>query len=153
MVKSFELSAAEAAGALEDALPFQMEGSDEQLYAYRPTEDQLVMLMGAAGPTARVEQMAGAFMELFWSLLEDETRAHLHARLADRLDPFGLRDIMNIVEWLVEETTGFPTPPSPASTRSRSTSGQRSTATPRPRASTRSRSPRTASATSSTPGR
>jgi hypothetical protein len=146
MSKSFALAAAEATG-IEDALPFEMEGDDTQLYAYRPTEGQIALLLGATAGGARPEQMAGAFMELFWSLMEEETARVLRARLADRTDRFGLTDLMNIVEWLVEEASGFPTQQPPASTRSRATSGQRSTATARQRASTRSSSPRVASAT------
>ena len=146
MSKSFSLAVEEATSAeYNESMPFQVEGSDEQLYAYRPTEGQVALLLGAGA--ARPEEMASTFMELFWSLMDEETAAILRHRLMDRHDRFGLADIVQIVEWIVEEATGFPTQPPPASTRSPATSGQRSTATARQRASTRSRSPRAASAT------
>lgn len=147
MTKSFQLAAAEAAGLTEDALPFEMEGHDDQLYAYLPTEGQLVLLMGAMSEFSGAEEQGMAVMDLFWSLMEPETATALRRRLRDRTDSFGLQDILNIIEWLVEESSARPTKSSSASTPSRSTSGQRSTAPARRQASTRSRSPRTASAT------
>ena len=147
MSKSFALAVAEANGLVEDALPFQMEGDDTQLYAYLPGEGQLVLLMGVAGQGQPPQEVAGTVLEIFWSLMEPDTARVLRRRLTDRADSFGIGDIMNIVEWLVEEAAARPTQSSSASTPSRTTSGQRSTGTARPRASTRSRSPRTASAT------
>jgi hypothetical protein len=147
MSKSFALAVAEANGQVEDALPFQMEGDDTQLYAYLPGEGQLVLLMGIVGGGQDAQSTATTVLEIFWSLMEPDTARVLRRRLADRTDSFGVGDVMNIVEWLVEEAAARPTQSSSASTPSRTTSGQRSTASARPRASTRSRSPRTASAT------
>jgi len=147
MSKSFALAAAEATGAVEDALPFQMEGSDDQLYAYLPGEGQLLLLLGLAGPGQSPQELAQTVLDVFWGLMEPETAGILRRRLNDRNDSFGVADVMNIVQWLIEEASARPTQSSFASTPSRTTSGQRSTATARQRASTRSRSPRPASAT------
>jgi hypothetical protein len=126
MSKSFNLSVAEANDDVEDAMPFQIEGDDTQLYAYPPTEGQLVLLVGAVGD-AEPGQQAATVITVFWSLLEENTAAILRRRLGDRHDSFGLADIMNIIEWIVEETTARPTQSSLASLPSRATSGHLST--------------------------
>lgn len=147
MSKSFALAAEEANGTAEEALPFTMDGDDTQLYAYLPGEGQMVLLLGVASELSDPGASSAAVMDVFWELLSEDTRRHLRRRLLSRTDPFGLADIMNIIEWLVEESTARPTTPSSASTSSQETTGRRSTGTARQRASTRSTSPRTASAT------
>lgn len=129
MSKSFALSVAAANGddPAEDAMPFELEGSPEQLYAYQPTEGQLVLLLGAMNEYASGEQQAATVLDVFWSLLEDETVGVLKRRLRDRHDTFGLQDIMNIIEWIVEETTAHPTKSSLVSPPSRATNGHLST--------------------------
>lgn len=150
-MKSFELAAAEAMG-IDDRLPFTMAGDETQLYAYPPSEGQMVLLLGlidldATSDTAAASQGAADVMGVFWELLEEETAVHLRHRLRSRTDAFGLQDIMNIIEWLVEEAGARPTTRSSDSTSSPGTTGSRSTATARQRASSRSTSRRTASAT------
>jgi hypothetical protein len=150
IMKSFELAAAEAAGVDTDRLPFTMAGDDTQLYAYPPSEGQMVLLLGliemdTSGQDAT--QGAADVMGVFWELLEEATAAHLRRRLRSRTDRFGLGDIMNIIEWLVEEASARPTTPPSGSTSSPGSTGTRSTAGARQRASTRSSSPRTGSAT------
>ena len=146
MSKTFALAVQTANDDVDDLMPFQMEGDDTQLYAYRPTEGQLILLVGATGDTDS-GQMAADVLGVFWSLLEDETAAVLRRRLRDRHDTFGIADIMNIIEWIVEETSARPTKSSPASLPSRATTGHLSTGgVPRAR-STRSRSAPIASTT------
>lgn len=127
MSKSFNLAVSEANGVVEDALPFQMEGSEDQLYAYPPTEGQLVLLIGVMSEFDSPEQQASTVLDVFWSLLEENTAALLRRRLRDRKDTFGLRDIMNIIEWIVEEAAARPTQSSLASLPSRATNGHLST--------------------------
>jgi hypothetical protein len=147
MTKSFALAVAEANGDVEDALPFEMEGSDEQLYAYRPTEGQMILLLGAMSEYSTGGQQAAIVLDVFWSLLDPHTATVLRGRLRDREDTFGLQDIMNIIEWIVEESAARPTKSSLASLPSRATTGHLSTGgAPRPR-STRSRSAPIASTT------
>lgn len=149
MTKSFELAVKRANDGddADERMPFQMEGSDEQLYAYPPTEGQLVLLIGAMAETERADQRAAAILDTFWSLLTEDTIAVLKRRLRDRNDTFGLADIMNIIEWIVEDSTGRPTKSSLASLPSRATSGHLSTGGVQRRASTRSRSAPIASTT------
>jgi len=146
MSKTFELAVQAATDGEDERLPFKMQGSDEQLYAYKPSEGQIVLLMGLASDSTSAE--AGAtVLEVFWSLLDEDTTTVLRRRLIDRTDPFGLADIMNIIEWIVEETSARPTQSSLASLPSRATSGHLSTGgVPRKR-STRSASRPIASTT------
>lgn len=152
MSKSFALAAAEAAGFdVDEKLPFQVEGDETQLYAYLPGEGQVVMLMGVAGldeyDTPGIAAASAEVMNVFWELMDDQSRAHLRRRLRDRHDRFGLGDILNIIEWLVEEASARPTRSPSDSTPSPQANGRPSTGSVRQRASTRSPSPRTASAT------
>lgn len=155
-MKSFTLAATEAADSEspQDAerLPFQMEGDDAQLYAYRPQQGQLALLIdlqdiSESTPTEEVAAAAGDVMGVFWELMDTDTRKHLRRRLRSRTDAFDIPDIMNIIEWLVEEAAARPTTPPSGSTRSPGPTGQRSTGRARQRASTRSPSARTGSAT------
>jgi hypothetical protein len=148
VAKNFNLAVSEANGSDESApLPFTMQGSDEQLYAYRPTEGQLVLLMGVMSEFESPEQQAATVLDVFWSLLDEETSSILRRRLRDRNDSFALRDIMNIIEWVVEETAARPTQSSLDSRPSRATSGHLSTGGAPRKARTRSSSRPIASTT------
>jgi hypothetical protein len=147
MSKTFNLAVAEANETDEDRLPFKMQGSDDQLYAYKPTEGQLVLLLGVMSDFESPEKAASTVLDVFWSLLEEESAGLLRKRLRDRHDTFALADIMNIIEWIVEESAARPTQSSLVSLPSRATSGHLSTGgAPRSR-STRSRSAPIASTT------
>lgn len=147
MSKSFALAAEEASGTADERLDFTIDGDDTQLYAYLPSEGQMVLLLGVASESTDPGAASAAVMDVFWELLEEDTRRHLRRRLLARTDTFGLGDIMNIIEWLVEESAARPTTPSSGSTPSPGSTGRPSTASARQRASSRSTSPRTASAT------
>ena len=147
MTKSFGLAAREAVGDVDDRLPFNFEGTEEQLYAYLPQSGQLVLLLGALNDYAADQERAAVVLDVFWSLLEEETANLLRRRLRDRQDSFGLADVMAIVQWIVEEAAARPTESSLASLPSRATSGHLSTGGAPRKASSRSRSPRPVSAT------
>jgi hypothetical protein len=147
MSKEFTLAVQEANGQVDETLPFTMQGDDTQLYAFVPTEGQMVLLVGAMNEYSSADQQAAVVLDVFWSLLEDNTAKVIRGRLRDREDTFGLADVMNIIEWIVEESAARPTQSSLASTPSRATSGHLSTGGAPRRASTRSRSPRPVSAT------
>lgn len=146
MSKEFALAVQETNGDVDEKLPFTMQGDDTQLYAYLPTEGQLALVVGAMGDMAP-EQQAAQVMSTFWSLLDEQSAVVLRRRLADRHDSFGIADVLNIIEWIVEEAAARPTQSSLASTPSRATSGHLSTGGVPRKASTRSRSPRPVSAT------
>lgn len=148
MVKEFALALErELEDEPDELMPFTMAGDDTQLYALLPTEADVALAASAMSAYAEDGEKVVAILDLFWSLMEDATARHLRRRLRDRKDKFGVPDIMNVLEWIIEERTGRPTKPSSGSTASPPTTGARSTANSRPKASTRSRSRQTASAT------
>ena len=148
MGKNFALAVDAAEATEERRMPFQVGTDDTQLYAYEPSQGQLLLLMGAVGSEPRSEAERSAdILEVFWSVLDPDTARHLKARLMTRTDPFGLADIVHIIEWIVEETAAHPSQSSLASVPTRATSGHLSTGgVPRAR-STRSRSAPVASTT------
>lgn len=148
MVKEFAIALErEITDEPDELLPFQMADDDTQLNALLPTESDIALVAGAMSQYAEDGEKIVAILDLFWSLMDEPTARHLRRRLRDRRDPFGPGDILNVLEWIVEETTGRPTKPSSVSTPSRPSTGDRLTANSRPKASTRSRSRQTASAT------
>lgn len=148
MVKEFALALERELGDGQDELlPFTMAGSDVQLYALMPTESDIALVAGAMSQYAEDAEKAVAVLDLFWSLMDLETARHLRRRMRDRKDPFGVPDVMNVLEWVVEEATGRPTKPSSGSTASQPSTGARSTASSQRKTSTRSRSRQIDSAT------
>lgn len=148
MVKEFALALErELEDEPDELLPFTMQGDDTQLYALMPTEADVALAAGALSQYAEDGEKVVAILDLFWSLMDDETARYLRRRLRDRKDRFGVPDVMNVLEWIIEERTGRPTKPSSGSTASQPSTGARSTANSPRKASTRSRSRQTASAT------
>lgn len=147
MAKSFRLAAARSLdGEVVEKLDFTIDGTEETLYAYPPSEGQLVLLTAASGARQQQRQIS-EFMDVFWSLVDEDTENILRDRLSDPYDTFGVQDILNIIEWLSEEAAARPTQPSSGSTPSQRSDGTRSTAPARRRASTRSPSRQIGSAT------
>ena len=148
MVKEFALALErEIETEPDELMPFTMADDDTQLYALMPTEADVALAAGALSQYAEDGEKAVAVLDLFWSLMTDETARHLRRRLRDRKDRFGVPDVMNVLEWIIEERTGRPTKPSSASTASQPSTGASSTVNSPRKASTRSRSRQTASAT------
>lgn len=148
MVKEFALALErELEDEPDELLPFTMQDDDEQLYALMPTEADVALAAGALSAYAEDGEKVVAILDLFWSLMDPGTARHLRRRMRDRKDPFGVGDVMNVLEWIIEERTGRPTKPSSGSTASRPSTGARSTVNSQRKASTRSRSRQTASAT------
>jgi hypothetical protein len=127
----------------EGRLEFDLDG--ETLVAYKPTEEQFALLMQA---TSRYNSMADAVaggLDFFHAVLEPDSAAHIRVRLFDRNDDFGIEEVEQIIEWMVEEWTGRPTVRRSGATRSpRSTGPASSRGT---RKSTSSASRRASSAT------
>lgn len=148
MVKEFALALErEIEPEPDELMPFTMADDDTQLYALMPTESDVALAAGALSQYAEDGEKVVAVLDLFWSLMDEPTARHLRKRLRNRADRFGVADIMNVLEWIIEERTGRPTKPSSASTASQPSTGASSTANSPRRASTRSRSRQTASAT------
>lgn len=99
------------------------------LKAYRPGDGQMAILMQSLGRgSSTVDNIAGP-LNFFDSVLDADGRAYITERLLDRNDPFGLEQIEEIMQALMEEWNGRPTQPSSGSTSSQPNGGQNSTAT------------------------
>lgn len=121
--------------------------------AFVPTSTQIGVYAASFGEdNTEVEQLA-ATLDFLRHTMEPESFLHIKRRLQDRNDKqVTIGVISQVLEYLFEEITARPTPPSSSSSSPRRTAGARSTAASPGGASTRSRSPRAASATTSTRG-
>jgi hypothetical protein len=64
----------------------------------------------------QLDQMMKLIDEVMGLVLVPESATVFHDRLFSRTDPFDLqREVMPAIEWLIEEYTDRPTPPSPPS--------------------------------------
>jgi hypothetical protein len=127
IIKEFTTAAKEATGESEDPVVFSID--EKTLRAYRPTEGQLAMLMmSLARHNSEATKIAGA-IDFFVSIMDQESYTYLADRLQSRDNPIALEEITNVVQWLIEEWAGRPTPSPSASTPSPNSDGQNSTPT------------------------
>jgi hypothetical protein len=108
-------------------------------------EGALAMLLAA--DAAPLHQKVSASINFFFSILRDQHDIdYFKERLFDRGDGFGGGNVAEIVEGIIEEWTGNPTPSSSGSTGSPGSTGEPSTGSVRHRGSTPSAFGLTASA-------
>lgn len=106
-------------------LEFAVDG--ETLHARRPKDGQLAVLMTAASRHMPDNMRIATLIDFFVNVLDIESHHYVVGRLLDGDDEFGLEEVQDIMEWMVEEWTGRPTQPPSVSTQSRRTGGQKST--------------------------
>jgi len=124
-IKEFTTAAKEAAGQAEDPVEFSLDG--QVLHAYRPTEGQLALLMMALGRhTTETTKIAGA-VDFFVSICDQPSYTYLADRLQSRENPIALEEIAEVVQWIIEEWAGRPTPSPSGSTPSHRRDGLNST--------------------------
>lgn len=115
------------------------------------TSEEITKILDDKSLTQRqsVDAVLKAFDELFALILTPDSAQRFHARLFSREDPLDLqRELMPMVEYLIEEYTDRPTSPSPSSTSNSTTSDGHSSTDGAPNgASTPSTFPPTDSAT------
>jgi len=125
VIKEFTTAAKTAAGQIEDPIEFSLD--DQTLRAYRPTEGQMALLMMALGRhTSEATKVAGA-IDFFVSIMDQPSYTYLADRLQSRDNPIALEEIIPVMEWIVEEWSGRPTPSSSGSTPSPPSDGLNST--------------------------
>jgi hypothetical protein len=91
--------------------------------AYYPKDGQVAVLMATGGKhSSDADQIAGV-INFFVGVLDDDSHSYIVGRLLDRKDPFGLTEVQNIIEWLMEQWSGRPTKSSVGSTDTPSISG------------------------------
>jgi hypothetical protein len=110
-------------------------------HATMPSDERIFLIAAMAGDEeAGATAEAAAIMDLFkTSLPEDEYRI-LRQRLKDPEDDVNLEMLQEVVPWLMEEWSSFPTVPASASLPSPASTGVRSTGRAPGKGSTRSTS-------------
>jgi hypothetical protein len=105
--------------------PFQIDGVD--CIAYPPEPGQLAVLLAATSRHSSEQDKIAGMINFFVQVLDQPTHTWIVGRLLDRKDPFGLDQVEDIMEWLIEQWSGRPTPSPSVSTASPKNGGQRST--------------------------
>lgn len=130
----------------DDYLKFKVD--DVEVVSVRPTEGQLVMLMAAEASEIRSnDSRMAATIDFALSVFDEDSRRYLGHRLLASEDPFGLDNLLEILQWVIEEWSNHPTKPSSDSTSSSENGGTSSTAAALPSESTSSPSPQLVPAT------
>lgn len=137
-MKEFNTAIREAIEDQDAPLEFAIDGA--KMVAYKPTDGQIAITMAAMSRHTSDQTKAAAAIDFFIAVLDEDSAAHITERLMTREDPFGLEEVQDILEFLVEEWIGRPTQPPSGSTRSPKSGGQKSR-------------PRTTKSTSSTSAR
>jgi hypothetical protein len=117
------ITAADRVTAGDEPEPIEFSLDGVLCTAYYPKDGQVAVLMASGGRhTTDAEQVAG-IINFFVGVLDDESHSYIVGRLLDRTDPFGLAEVQNIIEFLMESWSGRPTKSSAGSTRTPSTTG------------------------------
>lgn len=94
-----------------------------------PSDGQIAFLMANTAGRGATQTKVAALLNFFDSTLDDETHDYITDRLLDPQDEFGMEDIQDILEMLMEEWTARPTKRQSGSTPTPPTTGQSSTPT------------------------
>ncbi len=116
---------------------------DTEVTFFQPSSGQIALMLSIVN-NARVEpKNAGAFIQLFFEMMDDETQVYFQQRLMDRKDSFDLEGeggMFQIFEHLSEEWSARPTKQPSDYQPPRRATGKKSTATTQAVGSTSSRS-------------
>lgn len=115
-------------------------------HATQPTDERLFLIAASlGGEDTDGTAEASAIMELFRDTLPEKEYKVLRQRLLDPADSVDIETLSEVLEWLMEKWTTFPTGPSSGSSTSRASTGTTSTGRVRGQGSIPSRSPSPAS--------
>lgn len=127
-MKEFTTAANAAAETPEEAakgMPFVIDGYE--CVAHKPKDGQLAVLMATTGRHSSQQEQIAGLINFFVAVLDDDSHSYVVNRLLDRKDPFGIDEVQNIMEWMIEEWSGRPTQSPSVSTASPPNAGQNST--------------------------
>ena len=117
----------------------------DTFHAKMPTDERLFLVAARLGDDENVTAEAAAIMELLQDILPAAEYRVLRQRLSDPEDSVGMETIEQVLAWLMEKWSDFPTQQSADSSTSPTSSGTKSTGRVRGPGSTRSPSPSPAS--------
>lgn len=147
-IKEFTTAARDAEISPDEVMEFAVDG--QTCRCFEPSPGQLAILLASISSTQSWTHQVAGVINFFDAVLDDDSRTYITQRLLDRQDRFGIEEVQEIIEWMVEEWSARPTRSPSGSTPSPPKGGRKSTArTPR---STSSANARTGSAASSTAG-
>jgi len=130
-VREFETAIKEVVEADEDGLlpgdvEFKVDG--QRLVAHQPSDGQIIYLMANTAKNSSMQQQVAGAINFFTAVLDEKSKPYVIDRLLDYEDDFGIEQVQDIMEFLIEEWSGGrPTKSPSASSQSRRSGGQKST--------------------------
>lgn len=100
----------------DDELPMVFSIDGHELAAYKPTDGQLAILMSSIGRHTNIQTQVAGIIDFFVAVMDEQSATYVSDRLLSRADPLGIEQVQEVMEWMVEEWTGRPTPPLSVST-------------------------------------
>jgi hypothetical protein len=82
---------------------------ERELVAHYPKDGQVALLMARMGRHSSASERVAGVIDFFVEVLDQEGHEYVVSRLLDREDEFGLKDISDIMNYLMEEWGGRPT--------------------------------------------
>jgi hypothetical protein len=95
--------------------------------ARKPKDGQLAVLMATSSRHSSTSEQIAGYINFFVAVLDDFSHTYVVSRLLDSDDEFGIDEVQDIMEWMVEEWSGRPTQSPSVSAQSHSNGGQKST--------------------------
>lgn len=142
-MKEFYTAAKDTLGEVSDDDLIVFKHDDTEVTFYQPSAGQLAIMLNVVNGAKLDPANAGVFIQLFFSMMDEETLRYFQARLMDRKDAFDLDGdggLFEIFEFLTEEWSARPTKQPSDYQPPRRATGPKSTAPTRVRASTSSAS-------------
>lgn len=109
----------------EKGMPFVVDGVECR--AFKPADGQLAVLIATTSKHSSTQEQVAGLINFFVAVLDDDSHSYIVSRLLDRRDPFGITEVQDIMEWMVEEWSGRPTKSPSVSTQSPGSTGPSST--------------------------
>jgi hypothetical protein len=106
----------------------EIETAERVCIAHRPNDGQVAYLMSQVNAHARLNNQIAGVINFFAAVLDENDRYYITDRLLDIDDEFGIEEVQDIMQYLVEEWSGKSGRSSSGSTSSPKRSGARSTA-------------------------
>lgn len=108
-MREFTTALAEKVEKEEGAEPLDFKLDGKEYKVWKPLPSQVAMLVTSMGKRKHDTDKVAGIVDFLMAVLDEEGAANISERLLDRNDPFGLDQVQDIIEWLIEEWTGRPT--------------------------------------------
>lgn len=133
MTTQFEAAVEAASTDEEQPTPIDIDdisrADGKVVYAYRPADGQLALLMASMGRGMAANEAIAATVNFFCGLFEDDDRLYIEERLLSRKRNIEIDRIQELLEGLIEKWSARPTQSPSGSATSQPTGGPNSTPT------------------------